>query len=93
LENPTTEEPEAFEALVQLAVLVQLLSEQPHELVPFNKEIQPGSGFNATKMFHVAATVKTLEGIVQVVHDKFDPGSCFRFLSGVRLFNLHKKMI
>jgi hypothetical protein len=70
LENPTISETKAFEALIQLAVLVRLLSEEPHDLVPSNKEIQAGCAFDATEMFHVVK-VTTLEGIIQAVKLEF----------------------
>jgi len=72
LENPDIDEPKAFEAIVQLAVLVRLLSDQQHPFVPSNSGIRAGgSAFEATEMFHVAETATTLEGIVEEVCARF----------------------
>jgi hypothetical protein len=70
LENPGIDEPKAFEALTQLAVLVRLLSKQSHPLVPVNPEIGD-SVFKGTEMFHISADVENLEGIVTAVHDRY----------------------
>jgi hypothetical protein len=73
LENPDIDEPKAFEAAVQLAVLVRLLSEQHHRLVPPNSEIceANGSAFEGTEMFHIAECVKTIGDIIDAVSVRY----------------------
>jgi hypothetical protein len=73
LENPDIDGPKAFEALVQLAVIVRLLSEQQHPLVPPNPEIREAnrSAFEGTEMFHVAESVTTIDDIIDAVSARY----------------------
>jgi hypothetical protein len=72
LENPDIDEPKAFEAVVQLAVLVRLLSGQEHALAPPNSETRKaGSAFNATEMFHVSESMTNMEDIIQAVRSRY----------------------
>uniref|UniRef100_A0A6S8NPX8 Uncharacterized protein n=1 Tax=Amphora coffeiformis TaxID=265554 RepID=A0A6S8NPX8_9STRA len=75
LEQPSIDEPKAFEALVQLAILVRLLAKEKHKLVPFHPSIMDDVPADyvqkATEMFHVAETANTLDGILSEVKSRF----------------------
>lgn len=75
LEQPSIDEPKAFEALAQLAVLVRLLAKEKHTLVPFHPSMMDDVPANdvqkATEMFHVAETAKELNGILSEVKARF----------------------
>jgi hypothetical protein len=73
LKNPDIDEPKAFEAVVQLAIFVRLLSEQQHPLVPPNPAIRAtnGSAFEGTEMFHVAESVTTIDDIIDAVSARY----------------------
>jgi len=75
LEQPSIDEPKAFEALAQLAILVRLLANEKHTLVPFHPSIMddvPADDVQkATEMFHVAETAKELDGILSEVKARF----------------------
>jgi hypothetical protein len=69
LESPCIDEAKAFEAMTQLAVLVRLLSEKEHELVPPNPLIL--DSLDETEMFHIEAEAKTLAAIMEQVSIRF----------------------
>ena len=69
LESPCVDEAKAFEAMTQLAVLVRLVSEKEHALVPHNPSIS--DSLEETEMFHIAAEAKTLAAVVEQVSIRF----------------------
>ena len=71
LEAPDIEEAKAFKALTQLAVLVRLLSNQPHELVPHLPTIPPTDSFAATEMYYVSQKAKTIDSVIEEVQKNF----------------------
>ncbi|KAL3911917.1 MAG: hypothetical protein SGILL_007093 [Bacillariaceae sp.] len=75
LANPSIDEPKAFEALTQLAVLVRLISQMEHDLVPVNTaalEQQPDVNcFMATELFHVGQNATTIAGVIESVQMQF----------------------
>lgn len=75
LEDPEIDEPKAYEALAQLAILVRLLAKQMHELVPFYSsivdDISTCNAQDATEMFQVAQSATTLEDILGEVKARF----------------------
>lgn len=72
LNNPTISEPKAFEALMELAVLVRLLSEQRHSLVPHHKGVPDDGSFEAMEMYHVDAVCTNLSMILDAVTEKYE---------------------
>jgi hypothetical protein len=71
LESPSIDEAKAFEALVQLSVLLRLLTAQNHLLVPHHQETAVGGSFEATEMFYVGESVTTIRGIVDAITARF----------------------
>jgi hypothetical protein len=69
----TLEKPKAFEAVVQLAVLVRLLSEQQHRRVPRKSEIREtnGSALEGTEMFHIVECMTTIDDIIDAVSVRY----------------------
>ena len=72
LENPGIDEAKAFEALIQLAVLVRLLAKEDHNLVPCHPCVKdPVSAHQATEMLHVGESVTTLEALLLEVKARY----------------------
>jgi hypothetical protein len=74
LQNPSIDEPKAFEALTQLAVLVRLISQMEHDLVPVNTAAleQPGVNcFVATELFHVGQNATNISEVIESVKLQF----------------------
>lgn len=74
LAKPSIDEPKAFEALTQLAVLVRLISRMEHDLVPVNTAAleQPGVNcFQATELFHVGENATNILGVIESVTMQF----------------------
>ena len=75
LENPKVDEAKAFEALMELAVMVRLLAQKEHTLVPFHSaitnELSALNIHKATEMYHVGSSVVTLQGILDQVKARF----------------------
>jgi len=72
LESPRISEAKAFEALVELSVLVRLMSTKRHPLVPRNANVPDNEAIPATEMFHVGSEYKTLDGLQEAVAAKFN---------------------
>lgn len=71
LENPHIEEAKAFEALVQLSVLVRLLVNESHDLVPRNDAIAEGDDFDATELFYPDNSATDTGSLKRAVHARF----------------------
>ena len=72
LEKSNIDEAKAFEALVQLAVLVRLLAKEDHELVPCHPSVKnPLSAHLATEMLHVGDSATTLKALITDVTDRY----------------------
>lgn len=70
--SPQIDEAKAFEALVQLAVLLRLFSSQLHDLVPHaTANLHPRAAFEATEMYHVSDEAKDLDGLVEKVAEMY----------------------
>jgi hypothetical protein len=74
LQHPSIDEAKAFEALMQLAILIRLMTGLEHDLVPLNSNaIEPAdiSPFEATELFHVGQEATTIHGLVTSVSRQF----------------------
>jgi hypothetical protein len=74
LQNPCIDEAKAFEALTQLAVLVRLLSQAEHHLVPMNLDAIRQAGvtaFDATELFFASINATDIPKIIQAVSNRF----------------------
>ena len=71
LEDPNIEESKAFEALVELAILVRLLSGEHHSLVPHHPSIPPMGSYSATEVLHVKTSARTISEIIKEVKAHF----------------------
>ena len=74
LANPSIDEPKAFEALTQLAILVRLISDMEHYLVPANSDALEQAGvdcYTATEIFHVGKEKTTISGVIESVQRQF----------------------
>jgi hypothetical protein len=72
LENPSIDESKAFEALIQLAVLVRLMAKKDHPLVPCHPSVRDSiAAQQATEMLHVGASAKTLKHLLSEVKARF----------------------
>jgi hypothetical protein len=74
LENPdiAREEPKPFEALIQFAVLVRLLSATPHQLVPpKHPDIPIGGNFEATETFCPEQDCVCIQNVVAAITVRF----------------------
>jgi hypothetical protein len=71
--SPQIDEAKAFEALAQLAVLLRLLSSQPHDLVPHisTANLHPHAAFEATEMYHASKEAKDLDGLIKKVTEMY----------------------
>ena len=70
--SPQIDEAKAFEALSQLAVLLRLLSSQPHDLVPHGTaNLHPRVAFEATEMYHASEEAKDLDGLIKKVTEMY----------------------
>jgi hypothetical protein len=68
------DEAKAFEALTQLAVLIHLLSETEHQLVPMNIDAIRQAGvtaFDATELFFARSNATDIPKIIQAVSTSF----------------------
>lgn len=96
LENPSIDEPKAFEAAVELPVLVRLLSEQEHHFVPMHPELSGSqiSAFKGTEFFHVSESAGQVSArfhyspeVLQVVAVPL-----FAFFPSYDFFVLHREL-
>ena len=71
LEAPGMEKAKAFETLVQLTVLVRLLSNQSHDLVPHLPTIRPADSFAATEILCVSQKATTIASVREEVQEHF----------------------
>jgi len=72
LENPSIDKPKAFEALIQLAVLVRLMAKQEHKLVPCHPSVTDAiAAQQATEMFYIGESATTLEALLAEVKARF----------------------
>ena len=74
LEHSSIDEPKAFEALTQLAILIRLLTQMEHELVPMNVDgIQKAhtNPFDATELFYVGQEATDIARIINAVALQF----------------------
>lgn len=89
LEHSSIDEAKAFEALTQLAILVRLLTQTEHELVPMNVDAIQGAGvtpFDATELFYVGQDVTDISGIVKAVCGQFSRRRIVQQVVAVPLF-------
>lgn len=87
LESSTTNEAKAFEALVQLSVLVRLMSAKPHALVPRHANPTNDEVFAATEIFHAVTEVQNLNTLRDAVATKFSGDNRVRRVVAVPLFD------
>jgi len=74
LQNPCIDEAKAFEALTQLAVLVRLLTQMEHDLVPMNVAGICNAGvtaFEATELLFVRSNATSIPQIVDAASNRF----------------------
>ena len=71
LEKPQIDEPKAFEALVELSVLVRLLAAEQHKLVPRNPRVPAGEDYEATECFCVEKTSDCIATLINSVKLEF----------------------
>lgn len=72
LENPDVDEPKAFEAITQLAILVRLMAREHHKLAPLHCDITTAcNALEGTEMLHVAESATSLKGILNEVKARF----------------------
>jgi hypothetical protein len=74
LQHPSIDEAKAFEALMQLAILIRLMTGLEHDLVPLNSDATEQadiSPFEATELFHVGQEATTIHGLVTSVSRQF----------------------
>jgi hypothetical protein len=74
LEIPQIDEPKAFEALVELSVLVRLLSAEQHDLVPRNPAAPAGQDHEATELFFVEEASDCIYTLLNSVRREFSQG-------------------
>ena len=73
LENPELNEPKAFEALVELSVILRLLShsDNGHRFVPRHPSVSNDSCFDATEVFHLSPTCGDIDSLLRETERKF----------------------
>jgi hypothetical protein len=74
LQNPCIDEAKAFEALTQLAVLVRLLTQEEHDLVPMNFDAireTKVTAFDATELFFASSNATDIPMIIKAVRNRF----------------------
>jgi hypothetical protein len=71
LEDPSIDEAKAFEALVQLAVLVRLMSAQHHYLVPSSQLVTESNSYKSTEIIHLHERNKSIPDILEAVTIEF----------------------
>lgn len=89
LEHSGIDEAKAFEALTQLAVLVRMLTQMEHDLVPMNVNAIREAGTNpfvATELFYVGQNATDISGIVEAVSRQFQRRNKVQQVIAVPLF-------
>lgn len=73
LEYPELNEPKAFEALVELSVILRLLShsDNRHRFVPRHRSVSNDSCFNATEVFHLSPTCRDIDSLLRETEREF----------------------
>lgn len=75
LENPNLDEPKAFEALTQLAVLLRLLTNQTNDACIPDAPTGMTNAWKQTEMFHMTAQAHTLDDVIEYVQARYSPES------------------
>lgn len=93
LEHPQINEAKAFEALVQLSVIVRLLAgdNHHHTYVPRHKSVTDSSCFDATAILHVHASNENIPSLVRAVEEEFSSSSLVRQVVAVPLYDQFPK--
>lgn len=63
LEDPSISEANAYKALCQLSVLIRLLSNQSHPLVPISKQVDDDNSLSATEMYYASDKARTIDEV------------------------------
>ena len=76
LENPEIDGAKAFEAMVQIAILLRLMSGQQHRLAPFHptcigNDTPDSRRLDGTEMFHVEDSVEALPDLILEVQAQY----------------------
>ena len=93
LEHPTINEPKAFEALVELSVVVRLLAgdNHRHAYVPRQKTVTDNSCFDATAILHVHHSNRDIPSLIDAVEAEFSTLADVRQVLAIPLYDQFPK--
>lgn len=89
MEDPTSDEPKAFEALTELAVLLRLLTNETNNPLIPDAPNTIADPFEQTTMYHVSSAAKIIDELIGVVETRLGTsvwieGKCPTYRSHIR---------